>query len=146
MRIFWAFLIILCSVILWMLPFSEAVYDFRTDLRTDTFSTTTGVGVDWALETLLDDLYDCDTGSIDMASNSSTDHPLPGSFNCTTRSLNITGLTFNITRTLDITYDVNALDGYTALGILLDRASWIWMLLIICFAPAALVALFLGRA
>lgn len=145
MRIFYAFLIVLVSVILWMLPVTEAVYDFRTELRTDTFSTTTAVGVTSANETLLDDLYDDDTGSVDIDSDDATDIPLANSYNGTTQVLNITGLTANTTRTLDVSYDVSALEGYDAISTLLDRVSWIWMLVIISFGPAALFAIFTGR-
>lgn len=128
-----------------MLPVSEAIYDFRTFVRTDTFLTATAVGVTTANETLLDDLYDCDMGSIDMNSDVATDHPLPGTINCTTRVLNVSGLTANATRTLDITYDVNALGGSVAINLLADRAPLFWLLVCIAFSPAALFAIFTGR-
>ena len=147
MKIFYAFLIVMASAILFMLPVSEAVYDFRTDLRTDTFSVTTGLGVNTANVTLLGDLYDCDIESVDIDSDNAMDHPLPipGSINCTTRVLGIEGLTANITRILDVTYDIDALRGSTAINLLMDRVPWIWLLMIIAFAPAALVSLFLHK-
>lgn len=133
------------SAILFMLPVTEAVYDFRTDLRTDTFSTTTGIGATSVNETLLDDLYDCDMGSIDIDSDDATDTPFPSSINCTNRVLTITGLTANATRILDITYDIDALKGSTAINAIMDRVPWIWLLVIIAFAPAALFAIVTGR-
>jgi len=145
MRIFYAFLIVLVATILWMLPVTEAVYDFRTELRTDTFSTTTSVGVTSANETLLDNLYDGDTGSVDIDSDEATDAPLPTSYNTTSRVLNITGLTTNTTRTLDVSYDVDALEGFASINLLMDRIPFIWMLIIILFGPAALFAIFTGR-
>ena len=93
------------AAILWMIPMTDAIYDFRTDLRTDAFSASTAGGLTSANVTLLDDLYDCDMGSIDISSNSTTDTPLPNSVNCTSRLLNIDGHTENITRTLDVSYD-----------------------------------------
>ena len=145
MRIFYAFLIVMVSAILFMLPLTEGVYDFRTDPRTDTFSVDTGVGVTTANESLLSDLYDCDMSSIDIDSDLATDNPQYYAINCTTRLLDITGLTANTTRTLSITYDFDALQGSTAINNLVDRVPWIWLLVIIAFAPAAIFAIFTGR-
>lgn len=128
-----------------MLPLTDAIYDFRTDLRTDTFSTATAAGVTSANETLLEELYDDDIGSVDIASDNATDAPLPNSYNSTSRELTITGLTANITRTLDITYAVDALQGSTAIDAIVDRIPWIWLLVTIAFGPAALFAIFTGR-
>ena len=129
-----------------MLPVAEAVYDYRTMQRTDTFSTDTAVDVHAANETLLGDLYDCDMGSIDIDSDDATDTPLPSSINCTNRVLNIAGLTANATRILNITYDVNALGAYTAIDTFLGFLPYIWLLVIFAFIPAALFAIFTNRA
>jgi len=128
-----------------MLPLTEAVYDYRTDLKTDTFTTTTAVGVTTGNATLGTDLYDCDMSSIDIDSDDSTDNPVPSSINCTNRFLDISGLTANTTRILSITYAYDALQGSTAINNLLDRVPWIWLLVIIAFAPAAIFAIFTGR-
>lgn len=146
MRIFYAFLIIVVAAILFMLPITEMVYDFRTDLREDTFTTATAVGVTTANETLLDDLYDDDTGSVDIDSDLATDVPLPSSYNATSQQLLVEGLTANTTRILIIAYDVDALDGSVAVNIIMDRLPLIWLLVIIAFAPAALFAIFTGKA
>ena len=130
------------SAILFMLPLTDAIYDFRTDLRTDTFSTLTAVGVESANETLLDDLYGGDTGSVDIDSDDATDNPLASSYNSTNQVLNIIGLTADTTRTLDITYAFDALQGSDAINNLVGRIPWIWMLVIIAFGPAALFAIF----
>ena len=129
-----------------MLPVSEAIYDYRTTSRTDTFSTDTAVGVFTANETLIDDLYNGDIGSVDIDSNDATDAPLSNSYNVTNQVLNIGGLTGNATRTLEISYDVGALTLYTAVDTLLDFLPYIWVLIIIAFPPAALFAIFTGRA
>ena len=129
-----------------MLPVAEAVYDYRTMQRTDTFSTDTAVGVTAANETLLDDLYDADMGSVDIDSDDATDVPLPNSYNATNQVLNITGLTANATRILNITYDVNALGAYAAIDTFLGFLPYIWLLVVIAFIPAALFAIFTNRA
>ena len=145
MRIFYAFLIVVVSAILFMLPVTEAIYDYRTDLRTDTFSTTTAAAVTSANETLLVGLYDSDISTIDIDSDDSTDDPLANTYNATSRVLNVTGLTAATTRTLDITYDIDALEGSDAIGKIADIVPFVWMILIIAFPPAALFAIFTGR-
>lgn len=129
-----------------MLPVAEAVYDFRTALRTDTFLTATGVGVASANETLLDDLYDDDAGYVDIDSDDTTDTPVANSYNATSKVLNITGLSANTTRALEITYPYDALVGFDAINAVVDRFPFIWILLIIVFPIAAFVAMFMGRA
>jgi len=146
MRVFYAFIIIFASAILFMLPLTNIIYDFRTDSRTDIFSATTNATEDSANVTLLANLYDCDMGSIDIASDNATDAPLPNTYNCTSRVLNIAWLASNTTRILDVTYDVDALGGSDAINTLADRFPWIWLLTIIAFGPAALFAIFTGRA
>jgi len=145
MRIFYAFLIVVVSAILFMLPVTEAIYDYRTDLRTDTFSTTTAAAVTSANVTLLTGLYDSDISTIDIDSDDSTDDPLANTYNATSRVLNVTGLTAATTRTLDITYDIDALEGSDAIGKIADIVPFVWMILIIAFPPAALFAIFTGR-
>ena len=134
------------SVILWMLPVEEAVYDFRTALRTDTFLTSTGVDVTSANETLWGSLYECDLGSIDIDSDEATDTPVPNSANCTSRVLNIEGLSDNTTRVLEITYAYDALVGYEAINTIVDRFPFIWIVLLIAFPIAAFAAMFMGRS
>ena len=146
MRIFYAFMIIFVSAILFMLPFTQLAYDFRTEPRTDTYSTATAVGVFASNETLLTDLYNKDTGSVDIDSNDATDVPLAGTYNATNRVLNVTGLTANASRILEITYDFDALSATVAIATIIDRLPLIWLLVSIAFAPAALFAIFTGRA
>jgi len=144
MRIFYAFLIVVTSAILFMLPITKAVYDFRTDLRTDTFITATA-GVTSANETLLDALYGDDIGSIDIVSSNATDTPLPNSYNSTSQVLNIIGLGTNTSRTLAVSYDVDALESSSGISNLLDYIPFIWILICVAFGPAALFAIFTGR-
>lgn len=144
MRIFYAFLIIFVSVVLWTLPITQAVYDYRTDQRTDTYSTDTALVVTTANETLLGDLYDCDMGSIDIDSDVATDAPLPSSINCTSRVLLVEGLTANTTRILDITYDYDALAGNNAIDTLLGWIPYINILIIVCFPIASILAMWKG--
>lgn len=145
MRIFYSFLVIATAAMLWMLPITASIYDFRTDLQEDTFSTDTAVGVTTANVTLSDELYDDDTQTIDILSSISDDVPAYSSYNGTTRLLGISGLSANTTRVLTVTYDVDALAGSDAINNFLDVVPWVWLMCIAVFAPAALVSMFVGR-
>ena len=129
-----------------MLPVSEAVYDFRTELREDELSSTTGVGATSVNETLGKPIYDDDTGTIDILSDDSTDVPAFEAYDSTSHSVNITGLTASTTRVLLVSYDVDALEGFDAIVLIVDRFPFIWLLLIIAFPIAAFAAMFMGRA
>lgn len=130
-----------------MLPATEMIYDFRTDQREDTFDRETGAGTTVNV-TLIKELYDDDTGTIDIFSDLSTDIPIPTplSYNATSRQLGIEGLAVSSNRTLTVAYDINALEVGDAINALLDRLPWIWLLVICAFAPAALFAIFTHRA
>ncbi len=132
------------STILWLLPITTAIYDFRTDQREDTFATETGGTT--ANVTLLDDLYNDDTGSVDVDSDLATDVPLPSSYNATNQNLLVGGLTASANRTMIVTYDIDALSESEAVSNILDRLPLIWLLVIIAFPMAALFAIFTGRA
>lgn len=145
-QIFNAFLVIVVAAILFMLPLTDAIYDFRTDLREDAFNKTTGVDETTANVTLHKPIYDADTDTIDILSSISTDTPLYSSYDNTTRLLGMTGLADNSTRILTVSYDIDALAASNAINILLDRVPFIWLLSIIAFPMAALFAIFTGRA
>ena len=145
MRIFYAFLIMFCSVFLFLLPLTEAAYDFKTDIRTDTFATETAAGITSVNETLFKPLYDSDIATVDILSTLATDVPTTTSYNATSRQLWISGLTASSNRSLEVSYDIDSLTGFPAIATLLDKVPFIWMLIIIAFAPAALFAIFTGR-
>lgn len=145
MRIFQAFLIIVTAAILFMLPISEAIYDFRTDLREDTFGVTTGVGETSANVVLVKQIYDDDVITLSLSSNLTTDNPAYSSYDNGTRALAISGFTSNATRSLIVGYDVAAFTSTSAIDAFLGRLPYIWMVCVICLAPAALIAIFTGR-
>lgn len=146
MKIFNSFLIIMGAVFLLLMPLTMAVYDFRTDVREDTFSVDTGVGVTSGNVTLIKPVYDDDTSTIDVSSDLATDIPVFNTYNTTSRQTNFTGLTANTTRILTVSYDVDALNAWLAVGNLVDVTAWLFLIIIIAFAPAAIAAIFLGRA
>jgi hypothetical protein len=144
MRIAYSFLIVLVSVFLFLLPITEMVYDFRTDLEDDTFTVTTAVGVTSANTTLLHAIYDNDTDTISYTSNI-TEVPAFSTYNSTTRQLLTTGLTANVTRLLVVYYDIDAITDSDAINTLLDRLPWLWILICAVFPMAGLAAIWTGR-
>ena len=128
-----------------MLPVTDTVYDFQTDLETDTFVETTAVAATTANLTLSTAIHDNDTDTITITSDTSDDSPLYSAYNTTTRALDITGLAANTTRTLTVTYDIYALAGGDAIETLTDRIPLVWLLTIIAFPMAAIAAIWVGR-
>lgn len=146
MRIFYSLLLMVSAVVLFFLPVTAAIYDFRTDVKEDKIIASTGVGEATANVTLFKTIYNADTSTLSIYSNNSTDTPLFSAYNAATKTLLISGLTANTTRTLTISYDYDVLAASTALSNFLDKLSWIWMVCVIGFVPAALVAIFVPRA
>lgn len=146
MKIFSAFLIIVVAAILFMLPLTGLIYNFRTDLRTDAFVYATGGAETTANVTLLKPVYDDDTQTIDILSSLGTDVPVFSSYNTTTRIVDMSGMTANTSRTISVSYDIDALEGSDSINTITDRTPFIWLLIIIAFPMVALFAIFTNRA
>lgn len=144
MRIIYSFTIVLTSVFLFLLPLSTLVYNYRTDPRTDDFTVTTAAGVTTANVTLLKFIYDDDTGTVSFSSTID-EVPALTSYNATSKTMLVSALTDNTSRTLSVTYDVNVIEESDAINNLLDRVAWIWMLIVIAFPMAGLAAIWTGR-
>ena len=142
-KIFSAFLIILVAAILFMLPLTGAVYGFKTDVKTQTATITTGAAVTTADIVLSKALYDDDTSTISFTSNIS-EAPSITAYNPATHTLSTANLTAGVTRALGISYDVDALSSSAAMATIINALDFVWLLAIIAFAPAALAALFLA--
>lgn len=136
MRIFQGFLIIFITVILFMLPVSDAIYDYRTDVREDSFNYETGGAEVTANVTLHTPIYDNDTDTITILSDLATDIPLFFAYNTTTRLVDITGMTAASNRTLRVSYDINALADHDALDGFIGWLPLIWILMV-CVLPMA---------
>jgi hypothetical protein len=133
------------AAILWLLPVTDAIYSFRTDVKDDSYYTTTAAGVTASNSTLTKALYLNDTSTIDLFSDLNTDLPTVYAYNTTTHALWVTGLTASQTRTLTISYDYDALNASAAISNFLDKLSWIWLICIAVFPIAAIVALFVVK-
>ncbi len=141
-RIFAGLLIIFGAGILLMLPFTDALYDFKTDVKEDVFTVVTASGNTTPAVVLTKAPYLNDTSTIELASNLATDAPLFSSYNATSRAMAMSGFTDNATRTLEVSYDTYALSGFSALDTIISRADLIWIVGIICFTLAGVVFVF----
>lgn len=144
MRIFYSFLIIVCSTILILLPVTGGIYNFRTDVRANDFYVETETTENTTVQ-LTDSIYDDDTSTIDLSSSLITDSPYWSYYNTSNRALAVQGLTSNETRTLSVSYDINAV-GDGAISTFLDYLPWIWILIWVAFPIAGLAAIWLGKA
>ena len=138
MRIFYGLLIVIVSVILWLLPVSQAVYDYRTDIYSDYYNYETGGAVTTANVVLSNPIYNNDTNTITIMSDLYTDNPLFASYCSTNRLLDMTGMTAAANRTITVHYDISALVGLPAVATLMDWMPYIWWILISIFPMAGL--------
>ena len=136
MRIFHGFLIVFVAVVLFMLPVTRAVYNYRTDVREDSFNYETGGAETTANVSLHTPIYDDDTNTVTILSDLATDIPLFAAYNTTTRVLDMTGMTVASNRTIRVSYDINALADHDALDVLIGWIPFIWIILI-CVMPMA---------
>jgi len=87
----------------------------QTDERTDTFAVDTGVGETDADVVLVADLFNNSLISVtDITSNCTTDNPLPDDYTSTSNTLSVRGLDTDTSRTLEVTYQYDALTGDSA--------------------------------
>lgn len=141
MRIYQGFLVLAVVAILWMLPVSQAIYNFRTDIREDVFAVTTGGAETTTAVVLLRPVYDDDIGTISLLSDLATDTPTLDTYTPETQVLDISGLTAASSRELTVTYDIDALSVHTAVSIIMDLLPVIWILILVAFPVVSLIVI-----
>lgn len=144
-RIFYGFLILVFSALLWLIPITSLIYDFRTDVTQNDFYVSTAIGTTNATVVLTKSIYLADVSTLSALSDLASDDPTYASYNTTTRATVFTGLSENATRTLQVSYDTDALNS-SAWDTVLDIFPKIWMILIIAFPVAGLVAILIMRS
>jgi len=140
MRIIYSFLIILTAVFLWLLPLSDMIYEFRTEAITDDETVTTGAASTTGNVTLDNFVYDDDDDTISVTS-SINEVPEITSYNTTSKTVLVSSLTANTSRTLSVTYDVDAITDNDAVNNILDITPWIFYLIIIAWPVVSLAAI-----
>jgi hypothetical protein len=145
LKIFWSFLIIFTAVCLWIIPFTDASHTFKTDVRLEEFTVTTGATATNTTIQLFKDLYQNDTSSIDIDSHDEDDAPTAYSYNATSRVLMVAGLAVNTARQLDIAYDIDAMADNPGIAPLIAVVPMLWILMAIVFPIGGLVAMWWRR-
>ncbi len=113
-----ALLIIAACIIILLLPATlTAINDFRMVNYTEPHIITTTSPDTTAPVTLTQALYDSSAANAAVSSNNTNDAPLSLSYVSATKVLTVDGLELNKTRTLTVTYKIDALAAYTGAGI-----------------------------
>jgi hypothetical protein len=128
-----------------LLPITTSVYDFRTDVREDSFTVETAAGETTDNVTLVKSVYDDDVTTIGLSSSDSDDSPIYSSYNTTTRLMAFSGLAESTNRTITVSYDVDALNGSSAWGTLLDAAPFIYYVILAALPIAGIAAIWTGK-
>ncbi len=144
MRIFSAFSIIVAAFFLLVLDITQATHDFETQVVSNSFEVETVAGQTTANTTLLLPLFENDTTSISYTS-SVAEVPAVSTYNSTNRQLLTSGLDVSANRTLVVSYDVNALVGFSALSLAFDFFPYIWYIMIMAFIGAGVLAIFTAK-
>lgn len=140
MRIFYGFLILFFSALLWFIPISDnGIYEFRTDAKIDTVQVETGAAETSGNHTLTLTLYNNDTSSVDIVSYEYGDVPAVVSYNSSNRFLVFNGLLTSTNRTLEITYDTDVFSNSNFWPEFLDNFKYFWWVFICLFPIAAIV-------
>jgi hypothetical protein len=137
---FSGFILFIFSALLWLVPITSLTYTFRTDISTNDFYAQTGIGETTETIVLSKAVYESDTFTIEVISDLPSDAPVLVSYNGTTRATVINGLAESENRTLEVSYDTDALNS-SSWGTFLDMWPQIWMVLIICFPLVGLVSI-----
>lgn len=145
MRIFQGFLIMVVTVILWLLPVSEAVYGFQSTQREQSETISTGAGVTTATIILDRPIFEDTYINNVYYSDLSTDTPAYSNYTTLTRELTISGLTASDSRTLTILYDVDGLSFHPAIKTVINIIPTIWILILVAFPVVSLIAIWKGR-
>jgi hypothetical protein len=144
LKIFEGFLVLVLVSFLWMLPVSEAIYNYRTDVREDTFHIITTVGQTTVSVALIRPVYQDDFGTVSVSSNCSSDALIVESYTAATRLVSLSGLADGESRLLTVSYDVDALAAHSAINTFLNWLPGIWILILFVF-PVAVIYVIVRR-
>jgi hypothetical protein len=138
LKIFDGFLVLVLVSFLWMLPVSKAIYEYRTDVREDTFHVITTSGQTTVDLVLVRAVYLDDSETIAVSSNCTADSPIVEIYTVATRVVSLSGLAESESHLLIISYDISSLTGLSSVNTFLDWLPWIWVLILFMFPAAAI--------
>jgi hypothetical protein len=127
--------------LLFMLPISTVIYDYRTDDYEQTFYDLTSVGTSENVS-LFKAIYGADPNQCVFSSDLATDNATPqGYYDATSHVITVQGLTALGERDLTATYPVNALSSVAALDVFLNMVPWLWYLLLVAVLGVAIFSI-----
>jgi microcystin-dependent protein len=142
MKIVATFLMIVLVGLLFMLPISTAVYDYRTDIQEEDHTVTTAALTTSANVSLHLPIYQANLSTLSFSSTVATDNAVPGTFyDSTSHVVTVNGLAASTTRDLTAFYDVNALSSVGALDTFLNMVPWLWYLMLVAVLGVAIFAI-----
>lgn len=125
-----------CVVILLLGAVLAGIEAFIMTDRVEPFNIITAVSQNTTTVTLHEDLFDDKTINVEIASNVTLDAAIPASYVSSSHQLLITGLLPNLSHRLTVTYKVDALWYFPAVGI----AAKFWPIFIVLGVIGLIVA------
>jgi hypothetical protein len=142
MKIVATFLMIVLIGLLFMLPISTAVYDYRTDIQEEDHTVATAALATSANVSLHLPIYLANLSTLTFSSTLATDNATPGYYyDSTSHVVQVNGLTALSSRTLTAFYDVNALTSVGALDTFLNMVPWLWYLMLVAVLGVSIYAI-----
>jgi hypothetical protein len=121
------------------------IQDFQTENIDQNINVSTGVGVTTATMTLGSTVWNDSLAYLSISSNNSSDVPIATSYNVTSKSLTVSGLSDNTTRILTISYKTNGLDEYRGVEQATTALPTVLIVGIIAVVLGAVVIAFMRR-
>jgi hypothetical protein len=122
-----------------MLPVTEGIYNFQTDVKVEAKTVSTGAGVTSVDVVLARPLYNNDYSTVDVLSDNTLDSPEVTAYDTLTREITVTGLHATDSRKFTINYDIQALNLPSAIYTVLGWVPVFWILILVCFAVIGMI-------
>lgn len=141
MKWLFSILIVLSAAAGFAVPITGLCHDFQTDVRTDNVYTSTGPGAVTADIVLFKSIYADDSSTLSVNSSIS-ESPVITAYTAATKTASIGGLTANTSRTISLSYEVDALGGSSSWTTLLGIAPYLYYLILVIIMAAGPIVIF----
>ena len=125
-----------CMIILLLPAVLLSINEFRMTEYEEPHIITTAAEVTTSDITLSQELFSGETYNAVVTSNITADAPIPSSYVSSTQVLTVTGLEADNSRTLTITYEIDALNDYIGAGL----GATIWPIMLVLGVIGIIVA------
>jgi len=121
------------------------LFDFRTDTLEEAFVFDTAAGETNQTVQLAEELWDGSVAYADIASNDTSEIPLPTSYNETTRGLLVTNILASTGHILTVEYNTSGLDEYAGAEVGATKIPLAVVAAVIILPLALIVGFFVSR-